>query len=172
MYGNVVFTLSGLQSKQHNLIVKTYDRNPIDSSAYSLTNIQLRSNIITNNINISGGSYKNIDGQLVYSVLANENIVLSAQIASQSTITSLNFWEVEYLQDGTYIKTRLISADTTAPYVVNTNFASSRVLTNGISTYKYYGVLADAIDVDGYVPTSNVIDLKSYAASLFHSSFR
>lgn len=157
--GTVVHTLPTISGGAHNLLVKTYDRNPNASSDYSLTRLPIYSNNITSQLILSGGSLTSINDTLAYSILANTEVILSANIVSQSSV-SANFWEVEFLGEE-YTKVRLIATDSSAPYSISAMFDTSRRFNGATSEYFFKGVLLELIDSVGNITPANVIKIYS-----------
>jgi len=155
--GKVIHTLPTISAGAHNLLVKTYDRNPGASSDFSLTRLPVYSNDISSQLILSGGILTSINFEPVYSILSNTSVTLSANIVSQISV-SANFWEVVF--DGSeYTKVRLITTDSTAPYTTSAIFDSSRILNGATSEYILRGVLLELVDSVGNITPANVIKI-------------
>jgi hypothetical protein len=159
MTGNVTHQIGSIPPGQKYFLIKTYDRNPNASADYSLTNLSIYTNAISSSLILSGANTISINNETVYSVLSDKDVLLSANISSQTSVSAM-FWEIEF-SGNEYIKKNLIAIDDTVAYTALTKIQSSRVLNGGQSSYVIRGVLLEILDSFGNITTGPIVKIYS-----------
>ena len=151
------------------LSAKVYDGNNSVSSDYSVTELVFNLNKVSISIIDSGFPSAKLNN-ITYTpkvnvVRANENFDISASIVG-SNIDYVNYWLCEKNSIGVFVKKSILST-VSSPYVGTVSLPSSRYFNSPyVSEYKFYGIIAEIVSLNGTKLDSEVVRFYSKEQSL------